>query len=280
VRFKDYLDAIEAAGPPGSIRHVAEMSLSLLTDDNLERLRKNGFVAILPGIESWYDYGNKSKATRSAGAEKVRQVADHINRVLDHIPFVQGNFILGLDCDEGDEPFELTRQFMDLTPRAYPAFSLFTCYGRASALNLDLQRAGRVNGMAFHFLDSNHGMNVRPAHYDWADFYDRVADVTDHALGRRAIWRRLAANGLNSVGLFNLFRGATTGRPAYQRNMARMLRTDAGVRAYYDGETNVPPPFFEARIRKELGRYWDALPADCLSHDPYVYLNSEMAAVA
>ncbi len=280
VRFSDYLGAIEEAVPPGSMRHIAEMSLSLLTDENLAQLRRNGFVGMLPGIESWFGYGNKSKATRSSGAAKVVQVADHVNRILDQIPFVQTNFILGLDCDEGDEPFELTRRFIDLTPRAYPAFSLFTCYGRASPLNLELQRAGRVNGMAFHFLDSNHGMNIRPAHYDWPDFYDRVADVTDHALGARAVWRRLRANGPNATGLFNLFRGTTTGRPAYQRGMAHMLRSDPAIRAYFEGETGTPPPFFEDRIRKDLGRFWDALPPGCLEHDPYAYLNSEMAAVA
>ena len=280
VRFKDFLGAIEEAVPPGSMRHIAEMSLSLLTDDNLVRLERNGFVGMLPGIESWYDYGNKSKATRTTGAEKVEQVADHVNRILGHIPFVQTNFIFGLDCDSGDEPFVLTRRFLDLTPGAYPAFSLFTCYGRASPLNLELQRAGRVNAMAFHFLDSNHGMNIRPAHYQWPDFYDRVADVTRHALGARGIWRRLAANRLGVVGLFNLFRGVTTGRPQYQAAMARRLRTDSEVRAYYEGETNRTPEFFRARIRRDLGSLWDALPEGALEHDPYAYLNSEMAAVA
>lgn len=280
VRFKDYLGAIEEAAPPGSMRHIAEMSLSLLTDDNLERLRKNGFVGMLPGIESWYDYGNKSKATRTTGEEKVRQVADHVNRLLDRIPFVQTNFILGLDCDSGDEPFELTRRFLDLTPGAYPAFSLFTCYGRASPLNLELQRAGRVNAMAFHFLDSNHGMNIKPLNYAWPDFYDRVAGVTRHALGARGTWRRLAANGPGVAGLFNLFRGATTGRPKYQAAMARMLRDDQAVRAYFEGETATMPDFFRARVSKDLGTYWDALPEGALEHDSHAYLNGELAAVA
>ena len=280
VRFKDYMGAIEEAVPPGSMRHIAEMSLSLLSDDNLERLRKNGFVGMLPGIESWYDYGNKSKATRATGEEKVRQVADHVNRVLDRIPFVQTNFILGLDCDSGDEPFALTRRFLDLTPGAYPAFSLFTCYGRASPFNLELQRAGRINAMAFHFLDSNHGMNIKPLHYSWPDFYDRVADVTRHALGPRGTWRRLAANGPGVAGLFNLFRGATTGRPKYQAAMARRLRDDPSVRAYFEGETTAMPDFFRARVRKDLGVYWDALPPGALEHDPYAYLNGELAAVA
>ena len=280
VRFKDYLGVLEEAVPPGSVKHIAEMSLSLLTEENLVRLRHNGFVGMLPGIESWYDYGNKSKATTVSGDAKVRQVAEHVNLILRHIPFVQTNFILGLDCDEGDEPFELTKQFLELTPGAYPAFSLFTCYGRASSLNLELQRAGRINAMAFHFLDSNHGMNIRPLNYAWPEFYDRVADVTRHALGSRGNLRRLAANRPGVVGLFNLFRGATTGRPKYQAAMARMLREDRAVRAYFEGETTAMPAFFEARIKKDLGALWDELPPGALNHDAYGYLNGEMEAAA
>ncbi|HEX5387090.1 MAG TPA: hypothetical protein VFW66_10345, partial [Gemmatimonadales bacterium] len=59
VRFDDYMGAIEDAVPPRRMRHIAESSLSLLSEPHLERLRKNGFQAILPGIESWYDLGNK-----------------------------------------------------------------------------------------------------------------------------------------------------------------------------------------------------------------------------
>jgi hypothetical protein len=280
VRFKDYLGAMEEAVPPGSVRSIAEMSLSLLSDENLDRLKKNGFVGMLPGIESWYDYGNKSKTSHVSGMDRVEQVADHINRVLERIPFVQANFILGLDCDSGREPFELTKRFIDLTPGAYHAFSLFTAYGRASPLNLELQRAGRVNAMPFHFLDSNHGMNIVPLHYDWADFYDLVADVTRHALGGRAIWRRFLAGTDVSGRLFNLARGLTTGRPKYQAGMARMLRTDPAMRAFLDGKTHAVPPFFEARLRADLGPLWDALPPGALDYDPNAYANGEMAAVA
>jgi hypothetical protein len=212
--------------------------------------------------------------------DRVRQVADHVNRVLDRIPFVQTNFILGLDSDSGAEPFELTKAFLDLTPGAYPAFSLFTCYGRASPLNLELQRAGRVNAMPFHFLDSNHGMNIVPANYEWADFYDRVAAITRHALGARGTWRRLAANGNFTVKLLNFFRGATTGRPKYQAAMARMLREDRSMLAFMNGESATIPPFFEARIRKDLGPLWDRLPPGALDHDANAYRNSRMAAVA
>lgn len=280
VRFKDYLGAMEEAVRPGSVRSVAEMSLSLLTEENLDRLKKNGFVGMLPGIESWYDYGNKSKSTRVSGMEKVRQVAEQVNSVLDRIPFVQTNFILGLDCDAGTEPFELTKRFLDMTPGAYPAFSLFTCYGGASPLNLELQRAGRVNATPFHFLDSNHGMNIIPANYAWPEFFDAVADVTRHALGARGIWRRFAANEGVTARLFNFFRGATTGRPKYQAAMAQRLREEPETLAFFNGESSAVPDFFTAKMRADLGPLWDALPAGALEYDPNAYMKSQAAVAA
>jgi hypothetical protein len=115
-------------------------------------------------------------------------------------------------------------------------------------------------------------MNIVPAHYDWVEFYDLVADLTRHALGARGTWLRFAANRGVTARLFNLFRGLTTGRPKYQAAMARMLRDDPALRAFLDGRTRTVPAFFEARIRKDLGPLWDALPPGALDHDPNAYL--------
>src|SRR6185437_15871591 len=71
VRFDDYLGAIEDAVPPGRIDFFAESSLSLLSEPHLERLKRNSFKAILPGIESWFALGNKAKTGRDVGLAKV-----------------------------------------------------------------------------------------------------------------------------------------------------------------------------------------------------------------
>ena len=105
IRFDDYLGAIEEEVPPGRMSFVAESSLSILSEPHLKRLKRNGFGALLPGIESWYTLGNKSKTGRNVGMEKVRQVADHVNLILRYVPYVQTNFVVGLDCDAGPEPF-------------------------------------------------------------------------------------------------------------------------------------------------------------------------------
>src|SRR4029078_13373375 len=141
------------------MRDSSESGLSLLSEPHLQRLKKNGFQAILPGIESWYDLGNKSK-TRRTGMEKVEQVAEHVNLILRYVPYVQTNFVLGLDCDQGPEPFELTKQFVALSPGASPAYSLLTACGRAAPLNLEFQRTGRLLPFPHHFLNNHAAMNV------------------------------------------------------------------------------------------------------------------------
>jgi hypothetical protein len=276
VRFNDYMSAIEDVVPPGRMRFIAESSLSLLSEPNLKRMQRNGFVGILPGIESWYELGNKSKTGKAIGMDKVRQVAEHVNTILRHIPTVQTNFVLGLDCDSGDEPFELTKRFIDLAPGAYPAFSLLTAYGAAAPLNLEFQRAERVLPFPHHFLDSNHAMNVRPLNYDWAAFYAHAEDLTLYAHSRERLWRRFIANRGTMTKAMNLMRAKSSGRAKFQGKVLRLLKRPE-VRRFFDGETDVLPDFYRKRIRMQLGRLWDALPDGALMHDPNAYLKRHEA---
>jgi hypothetical protein len=284
VRFDDYMNAIEEAVPPGRMRHIAESSLSLLAEPHLKRLRGNGFQALLPGIESWFALGNKSK-TRHTGMDKVRQVAEHVNLILRYIPYIQTNFVLGLDCDEGAEPFELTKRFIDLAPGAFPAYSLLSAFGRAAPLNLEYQRAGRVIPFPFHFLNNNHAMNVRPKHYAWTAFYDHLIDVTRYSFSWRAIGRRLTATRTAIPKWMNVLRAVSSegfGRIKYHATMRRLLDTDRSVRAFMHGEITELPTFYHNRIRSELGALYGFLPEGAVMHDPNAYLKAsgERAPIA
>ena len=41
--------------------------------------------------------------------------------VMRYVPYVQTNFVFGLDGDAGKEPFELTKEFIDRSPARSPA---------------------------------------------------------------------------------------------------------------------------------------------------------------
>jgi hypothetical protein len=283
VRFDEYLDAIEEAVPPGSIDFLAESSLSLLSEPHLRRLKRNGFKAILPGIESWFDVGNKSKTGARVGLDKVRQVSEHVNLILRYIPYVQTNFVLGLDADDGAEPFELTKRFLDMTPGAFPGYSLLTAFGRAAPLNLDYQRDNRMLPFPFHFLNNNQAMNVRPQNYSWPDFYDKIIDLTRYSFSWRTITRRLrSTEGLTSR-YINLLRAVSTegfGRLRYHREVRERLDHDRQVQRYFEQETTELPRFYYGLVRKDLGQLWDWLPEGALHHDPNAYLKSERRRTA
>jgi hypothetical protein len=278
VRFDATLDAIEEAAPGGQIDFLAESSLSLLAEPNLRRLSTNGFRALLPGIESWYDMGNKSKTGAAGGMEKVTRVAEHVNLLLEYVPYVQTNFVLGLDCDDGDEPFELTKKFIDLAPGAFPGYSLLTSFGQAAPMNLEYQRAGRLLPFPFHFLNNNHAMNLKPLHYSWTDFYDHVIDLTRYSFSWRATANRVRATGGILPRLMNFVRAVSSegfGRLAYYSKVRRRLTTDADFRAYFDGTSTVLPSFYVERVKKDLGPLWPWLPKGALDHDPNAYLHDQ-----
>ena len=280
IRFNDYLDAIEDAVPPNRIDHIAESSLSLLSEPHLKRLQRNGFKAILPGIESWYDLGNKSKSGKRRGEEKVQQISDHINLIFQYVPYLQANFVLGLDCDEGSEPFELTKRFVDTTPAAFPGYSLLSAFGEAAPLNLELQEADRVLPFPFHFLNNHHAMNVRPKNYGWTEFYDRVIDLTEYTWSWKSIARRFKAQGPTIPGWMNFLRAVSSegfGRMKYYRTIRELLDSDITVRRFFEGETTEVPSFYTDRIKRDLGDLWHFLPDGAIEHDPKAYLTKHRA---
>ncbi|MDI6809061.1 MAG: radical SAM protein [Candidatus Eisenbacteria bacterium] len=278
VRFNEHMDAIEEAVPPNSIDFIAESSLSLLAEPNLKRLKRNGFKGLLPGIESWYELSNKSNTGATQGMDKVRQVSDHINMIMRYIPYVQANFVLGLDVDNGSDPFELTKRFVDMSPGVFPGYSLLSILGQAARLNLEYQRDNRVIPFPFHFLNNNHATNVRPKNYSWPEFYDHVIDLTEHSFSWRAIFNRHRATGAKIPKLINLVRGVSSGGVGmikYHTEIRRRLDTDLEFRRFFEQETTEIPQFYVRRIQQELGPLWEWLPEGALHHDPNAYLKAE-----
>jgi len=276
VRFDNCMDAIEEAVPPGRIDFIAESTLSLLSERRVKRLKRNGFKALLPGIESWFEMGRKSKTGRTTGMDKVRIVSDHVNMILRHIPYVQTNHIFGLDGDEGSAPFELTKRFLDLCPGAFPAYSMLSAFGQAAPLNLEFQRANRVLPFPFHFL-SNIQMNIKPKNYSWLEFYDHLIDVTKYSYSPRLIFRRFLANGETIPRWLNVVRGFSSeryGRVKYFTEIRRLLLADRRLRRFFEQETDDIPQYFIEKIRGDLGQFWEWLPEGAIYHNPNAFLLS------
>lgn len=274
VQFDRYLDLIEDAVRPGTMEFVAETSLSLLTESRLRRLARNGFRAMLPGIESWYELGNKSGTGRTSGEEKLDGVVDQIESILRYIPYVQANFVLGLDSDQGEEPFELTKRFIDRAPGVFPASAMLTAYGDSAPLSRELQKQGRVLPVPFQFLNSGHVSNVKPKHYPWPQFYDHMRSLVSHAFSPEAIYRRHRAVGGFTPRLIHFARAVSAegwGRARYLDRLRARLDADAEFRRFLDGEKLAgPPAWMIQQVKHELGPMWDWLPRNALGYESTV----------
>jgi hypothetical protein len=278
VRFDDNMEAIASAAPAKSFRFLAESSLSILTEKHLKVLAQNGFTAMLPGVETWFELGNKSRSQHIKGEEKVRQVAEHVNMIFKYIPYVQTNFVLGLDSDSGAEPFELTKRFIDLSPSAFPGYSLLTAFGEAAPLNLEYQKKQRVLPFPFHFLNNHLAMNIKPRNYEWVDFYDKVIDLTEYTFSPKALYRRFRSTPHFTTRWMNLMRAVSSegyGRLRFYRQVRDNLVNDKTFRRYFEGESPELPDFYTNIIKRDLGSWWDWLPEGALQHDANAYLHKQ-----
>ena len=281
VRFNENLEAIASVARPKSFRFIAESSLSILTEQHLKEMHKNGFIGMLPGIESWYDLGNKSRTAHMAAEEKLKKISEHVNKILHYIPYLQANFVLGLDTDSGDEPFELTKRFIDMAPAAYPGYSLVSAFGEAAPLNLEYQKVNRVLPIPFPFLNTS-SMNIRPKNYGWVDFYDKLIDLHHYSFSERAIYRRFAATNDFTSKWMNVMRAITQkgkgghGRLKFYKLMRQNLIEDRNFRDYFEGETTQLPRFFSDIIKKDLGIWWQWLPEGAVEHDANAYLHKSL----
>lgn len=274
VRFDEYMEVIESSVKPGALDFAAESSLSLLSEPHLKRMKLNGFVLILPGIESWFDYNNKSKQGKHVGMEKVRAVADHVNMIMRYVPYVGTNFIFGWDSDAGPEPFELTKRFLDLAPGVFPKYSLLTAFGNAAPLNRQYQSERRVLDVPFLFLDGYSGLNIVMKNYSQAELFDHLIDLMKYTLSPSMIWRRFQANTYPLGKWMNLMRAVSSDKSAgngagmldYYREVRKRLTTDADFQRFFAGETSAPPAFYLNEIRNSLGPFYEHLPDKVLNY--------------
>ncbi|HEY6814665.1 MAG TPA: hypothetical protein VI168_03905, partial [Croceibacterium sp.] len=148
----------------------------------------------------------------------------------------------------------------------------------ATPENLELQRAGRVLGFPFHFLDNNQVMNVVPKNYGWNEFYGRLLDLTEHSFTPRAIMRRWSATRDLAGRTVNFLRAISSegfGRAKHFRAVRHAIATDPAMRRYLEQDGTELPPLYLDKMRSDLGPFWQHLPAEAVHHDPYAYMHKQ-----
>ena len=265
IPFDTVLDALERGVAGRRCRFGAQSSLSVLTSERMRRRGRAGFVAMLPGIESWSGYENKQGNISSSGRARMKATAERINELVGFIPYVQVNLVLGLQADADHAALELTKEFVARAPAAWPNANLFTAYGLASPLSRQLAKEGRILPIPFPLVDQKTCPTARLSDVDAVQVFKDAVEVMEAASCLPIMARRLVATTGWKERLIHLFRaygGEQRARLAWYREAGRLLDQDLSFRAFFEGETQCLPDVLRRQVLRRLGRWVEFLPPE------------------
>jgi radical SAM superfamily enzyme YgiQ (UPF0313 family) len=263
VKFDQVFATLEAQPPGERPPYIIESSLTVLRGDRPRRLKETNCAMVAPGVESWTDYSNKAGVGRTGGAGKVDRVAAHFAQLAENVPYLQANFMFGLDTDQGDEPVELTKQFMDLAPFAFPTINIPVPFG-GTPLHKELTAAGRIlSSMPFNFYYAPY-LVTTIKNYDPITYYENLIALYSYAASPAMLRRRLRTASNRLVGYVHRARTASFRSDiASFRRILEMLRSDPQFLAFHEGRTATLPEFYRHIGERMSGHYAELLtPAD------------------
>jgi hypothetical protein len=259
VRFDETMDVIEGGeGRPN--RYVMECSLSVLRDDRLPRLARTRCLYVAPGVESWFDYGNKSLARTRQGADKLDFVAGRFRAVRRFVPGLQANFLFGTDADRGAEPADLTIDFVRRLPFVWPNVNVPTPYGATPLFDRYRADGRLLAGMPLACYCAPYLASTL-RHYDPVTFYRHLVRIQSAITSWRALARRVAAPAPPAIRFAHAVQTLSFREQAAEtRTILRLLETDRGFRGFHEGERVATPEFYHRQVDVRLGRYAELFP--------------------
>lgn len=255
VKFDAVMDVLEAVPRERRSPYIVESSLSILRGDRLRRLRETNCASMAPGVESWRDYSSKSGSGHVTGREKVARVAEQFEALHEHVPYLQANFLFGLDGDAGDEPIVLMREFMSRTPFVWPVVNIPHPFGGTPLFTRYLGEGRILASMPFCFYYSPYLVTTL-RHYTARQFYRGLIELFEHFTAPSLFLRRLRATTSPFVRMIHTVRTAVKRRRIRTlRRLLGLLESDAGFRAFHDGTSAMLPAFYDAEYERMLGPF-------------------------
>ena len=255
VKFDQVLSVIEKIPAAARNPYIMESSLSLLKGPRLERLEETGCVYVAPGVESWENYSQKSGVGVTTGREKLERLVEHFEEIAGHVPGLQANFIFGSDVDRGDEPVELTSEFMRRLPFVWPTINIPTPFGGTPLYDRYLAEGRVLRAMPFSFYYTPYLVTTLP-NYHPIEYYDKLKDLYTVMTSARMMVRRVLTEGPPALRTLHVLRSLAMKKfVAAFRRVGALLRSDPEVRRFHEGGSRVLPDYYRSVYERRLGAY-------------------------
>ena len=232
-----------------------ESSLSILRGSRLQRLKETNCIYIAPGIEAWTSYSNKAGVGAMAPKEKLQHVVEHFRVLREYVPVLQANFMFGSEVDHGDEPVELTKEFIRSLPYVWPTVNIPTPFGNTPLYDRALAKGSLLKLMPFSFYYTPYLVTTIP-NYPPVEYYDKLIDIYSAMTSARMLTRRLVTKSTIGLSLLHALRTFSLRQDlATFRRLQQELKTDRAFRSFHEGRSVSLPEFYHRSYEEKLGRY-------------------------
>ncbi|MEE8466041.1 MAG: radical SAM protein, partial [Dehalococcoidia bacterium] len=172
-----------------------------------------------------------------------------------YVSGLQVNLLFGLDTDAGKEPVELTKEFMSLTPFAWPVLNIPVPFGGTPLHDNYLAENRVLETMPFSFYYFPYLVTTLK-NYDPATYYQGLLDMLLHYANLRFLWRRIGTANSQSLRLLYTVRTLRAKEGIGQfRKILQMLTTDNQFRDFHNGDSTRLPEFYHHEFERLLGPY-------------------------
>jgi len=261
VRFDETMDVLETVPENRRNHYLMENSLSVLKESRAERLGRTGCIFTAPGVESWAaDYGNKAGTKAVIGRAKLDHVVAHFEMLHRFVPGLQANFLFGTDVDRGNEPAELTKDFMRRLPYVWPGVNIPTPYGGTPLYDRYLAEERILQEMPISLYFAPY-LVTTVKHYNPLEYYDQLIGIYEVMTSRQMLFERIRARSPLAIRVGHVMRTlAMRQELSEQRRVRRQLATDRRFLAFHEGRSAALPEYYQQVLERRLGRYAELVP--------------------
>jgi hypothetical protein len=259
VRFDQTMAALRTVPRRQRNRYLMQCSLSILNEERMKALKETRCWYIAPGIESWSDYGNKMKMKKVKGQSRVVEIAEKFATLRSYCGGLQANFIFALDIDSDEQPFQLTREFIEQVPFVWPNLNIVTPYGGTPVYDA-FAREERIFPCMPLALYCSPYLTFVLKNYEPVEFYNHLIELLDASTSLKVTAQRLVSK---DHPVLKLGRVAQTSAVRHDiremRTIRDEIRQNPQMQAFHSGRSMALPDFYQRHLNQRLGHYAELL---------------------
>ncbi len=185
----------------------------------------------------------------------MERIVDHLHLLAGVVPGIQANIIVGTEVDRGDEPIELTKEFIRRMPEVWPTINIPTPFGGTPLYEKYLAEGRVLRAMPFAFYYHPY-LAIRIKHYTALAYYDHLIDIQETLASNAQLVRRLRTGQHPAIRFIHSLRTyAARQELGDLRRVRTMLANNSQFRAFHEGDTETLPEFYHGELRRRLGPY-------------------------